>query len=310
MKTKKTSSFSLYIVSALVSFIATLILVIAILHCINSFVKINWWINLLITVGTSALSAGIIDIILYKSAHSIRESKIGFWLGKNYPKLMLAYLIVLLLFVSVTNHTIWSADEVNDVLSTEWTIFGLSLTIFLVWNVLIVEYLRKKQPKASDQTDFISKYKFLLEKRSYAQEIDTTFSTVIFLSINLIILLISTGLVYIVHTPESIFTQNVVICSFYFTTNTIALLFTDILQPLKHDKETLKKPNSVQKDEIEAAKAGIIIQKMIEIGFEKIKSNEELTEEQKKECILQYANFIQEALLKLKNDNAEGESSK
>lgn len=284
---KKKLSLKLFFLTAVLYFILAFFFVISLLHCINVFWEISSWNTIMISLRISLLISivgSIIDSIV-RHKQLLLEGKFGFWINQNCPKLLLGYIVLLFILLSITNHVIWTADEINDVLTIEWTIFGLSLTIFLVWNVIIVEYLRKKQPTASDSRDILKEYNLLRSKQFFAQEVDTTFSAVILLSINLVLLLFSSSAVYISHIPEEVFTQNLVSCTFFFSTGTISLLFFDILKPLKKDKESLKAENRVSRSQLDNALIGAIIQKLIDTEVQKINDSDELTDEEKKERI-------------------------
>lgn len=197
----------------------------------------------------------------------------------------------------------WSEEIVYDILSLQWTILGLSLTIFFVWSVIIVDFLRKRQPREDDTNSFYKKYKFVLEKNYFSQEIEATFSTMLLLTINLLLLLICTSFVYISTNPDTVFTQNLLRCCFYFTTNSILGLFIDVLRPLKKEKNDLLKNNNVTKADIENAQAAVYIQAIfegIEKGFMAL-DPAEYTEEDKKIMLAEFLKSFKESL-----DNKEG----
>lgn len=159
----------------------------------------------------------------------------------------------------------WDAEEVANILSVQWTIFGLAITIFLVWNVIIVEYIRNMQPKTDCATDLLQNYITILEKQSFSQEVETTFFSVTVLAIDLCLLIFSTHLIHIAAQSDKLFTQNLLCFSFYFTTNSIVALFFDILKPLKKEKSKLLKDNNVSKSEIDNAQAALFAQIIIEM---------------------------------------------
>ena len=286
---KKHLSSRLFLVTAFLYFILSFALAFSVLHCISNFVEISSTVILQISLFVSLFLSIVVSIVetIIRHKQKLKENKLKFWINQNYPKLLIGYIILLFLLLSITNQAKWTTEEINDVLTIEWTIFGLSLAIFLVWNVLIVEYLRKKQPADSGKLDLIEKYKLMIDRRSFSNEIDMTFSTVIMLSINLVLLIVSSSIVYISHFPEEVFTQNLVCCAFFFSTNTITTLFFDILKPLKKDRNDLKTANQVTKQELDSATTGVIIQMLIEKDIQMINESAELTEEEKKKRINQ-----------------------
>lgn len=288
MKTGKT--FGLFVLTFVAVFFFVVLLVGSILICINKFVDLPgmvwFWRGMMI----SAIVAFVGTVLIVRSTKRITETNLSFWLGKNYPKLLLGYIIVVLTIGSINSQPIWDTDMVYEVLSLQWTIFGLSLTIFLVWNVIMVEFLKTKQPKASDSSSLYQKYALAQEKKTYTQEIDTTFNSVVLLTINLLLLLLSTTAIYISAKPESVVTQNILLCSFFFTTNSIVCLFMDILLPLKKDKAEMLKNNYVTKEDIDKAQAALFTQAIIDGLKAGVMSldPEKYSEDEKKKLLVEY----------------------
>lgn len=287
---KKTKTFGLFLAAFSVIFCFVVILVGSILVCINKFIDIPGMVWFWRGLKISGIVAFIGAVLMVRSTKRFRETKLSFWIGRNYPKLLLGYVLAVLTIGSINSHSIWDADMVSEVLSLQWTIFGLSLTIFLVWNVIMVEFLKEKQPKASDSPNLYQKYTLALEKKTYIQEIGATFNSVVLLTINLFLLLLSSSMVYISMKPESIITQNILLCSFFFTTNSIICLFMDILLPLKKDKEEMLKNNSITQSDIDKAYAAQFAQAMIDGIKQGVMAldSDKYTEEDKKKLIVEY----------------------
>ena len=287
---KKTKTSGLFVSAFSVIFFFVVILVGSILICINKFIDIPGMVWFWRGLTISGIVAFIGAVLIVRGTKRFTETKVSFWLGKNYPKLLLGYILVVLTIVSINSQPIWVADMVSEVLSLQWTIFGLSLTIFLVWNVIMVEFLKAKQPKVSDSSSLYQKYTLALEKKTYTQEIDTTFNSVVLLTINLFLLLLSSTMIYISMKPESIITQNILLCSFFFTTNSILCLFMDILMPLKKDKAKMLKNNDVTKEDIDKAQAALFTQAIIDglkagvMGLDP----EKYSEDEKKKLFIEY----------------------
>lgn len=91
---------------------------------------------------------------------------------------------------------------------------------------------------------------------------------------NLILLLVSTGLVYINGRVESIVTQTMVLSSFYFTTNSLLALFIDFLNPLLKAKKDLIKNNRVSKQDLDNAEKEAKEQEAIEVITKIIESKD------------------------------------
>lgn len=311
---KKWHLFRAFFAVFVVIFIMTFLLTASAMKCIRNFVEIaeiteiteiTWLYRC--AIGSAVISF-IASVAIILSTKRIGETSFSFWLKRNYPKLLLGYLLTIFALVSMKSQPIWTVEVVYDVLSTQWTIFGLSLTIFLVWNVIIVDFLKKKQPKEYDSADLIQKYKVVREKDSLSQEIETTFSTTILLTINLFLLLFSTTLIYITARADSVFTQNVLHCSYFFTTNSIVSLFLDILKPLKEEKAEMLKNNSVTKEDINKAEAAFFAQAIIEGIKEKVLSldSEKYTQEEKKKILVECLEIFKESVNNSGNSSPDG----
>ena len=304
---KRGETFGLFVSAFSVIFFFVVVFVGSVLICINKFIDLPgvvWlWRGLII----SGIVAFIGAVLIVRSTKRFKETKLSFWLGKNYPKLLLGYILAVLTIGSINSQPIWDADMVSEVLSLQWTIFGLSLTIFLVWNVLMVEFLKGKQPKVSDSSSLYQKYTLALEKKTYTQEIDTTFNSVVLLTINLFLLLLSSTMIYIGMNPESIITQNILLCSFFFTTNSILCLFMDILLPLKKDKEEMLKNNSITQSDIDKAYAAQFAQAIIDGIKQGVMAldSDKYTEEDKKKLIVEYLTAFKDFAKNRENSDSE-----
>lgn len=277
----KIKDFKFYSLVFLLGFIIAFLLVFSFLKCLNRFIDISLCLHYLISIVISIVLSIINIICLVVNIKRIVDSKLVYLIKKNYPYLFLIYFFLIILFATITNKVIWKANEINDVLSVEWTIFGLSITIFLVWDVLFLSYLKKKQPVKHGDMDLIQSYELINKKFSYYSEVEIEFLTIILLTINLVLLIISSVGVYIIHQPQNIFIQNLVILSFYFSTNTILSLLIDIIKPLWEERARLKKENQVTKEEMDSAQVNAIFQMVVDEVAEKIYSTEELSEEEK-----------------------------
>lgn len=284
----KKRNWSLYLAIASLADFMAFYLTYSVCQCANNFIEIELRKTLLLSIIVGVVVALVSVVICVIKTRTLREGKIGFWLSKNYPKLFVGYIILVLALTSITKEAIWTADEINDVLTIEWTIFGLSLTVFLVWNVLIVEYLKKRKPERPEKPDFVQELALIMDKRSYNQEVESTFTHMVYLTINLFMLLFSSSFVYFSHLPNEVLTQNFVRCTFFFSTNTIAVLFMDILKPLKSDKKALMEESQITKSQLDNAQAKAIIQIYLETTIKRIKETECLSDEEKEKLIEQF----------------------
>ena len=204
------------LLKAVFTFFFSSLIVYYILHSIQNFVEIDPIIVKYIFIGAGAFFSFCSIIYSVVQGFEKKESRIIFWLKKNRSKIIVSAASISILLASITNEVIWTSDEINNILTIEWTIFGLSLTIFLVWDVIIVEYLKRKQPVATGTESFIEKYDLLEKRQSFLREVESTFLITVLLAVNLLLLLVSTGLVYICLFQEEVVTQTIVLCTYDF----------------------------------------------------------------------------------------------
>lgn len=278
-------------------FLLLFIFFIGLLTCLKKFIPIDDLLIVLLPFGLS-LSLSIIHLIAIRlSSRKIYQSQLSFWLKNNSQKIFLAFLVIIILLFSITNKPLWDNNEIRDVLSTEWTIFGLSISIFLVWDVIYTGYIKKKQPKIETDMDSVQKLETLYQKQAVFKELESARSSIIILSINLVLLLLSSGLVHVIHMPDNIITQNIVVCAFYFSTNTIIMLFLDILKPILEENKALKKDNLVIKEEFETIEIKVYIQSLKERVIKIIDdSNTNEREKEKAEAIIKEIDRIDKQL--------------
>ena len=296
--------------NAIFVFILSFILVFSITHCLQNFINLDSSIALMIAIRTSKFFAILSIAIRAIRADKIKESKISFWISQKYPKLLFGYFMLLLLLASIENKVVWCTDELNNILSIEWTMFWISLTVFLVWNGIILESLKKHVPEGQEKQDFLSRYEMLIKQRLFSREIETSFMPMTFISINLFLMILSTTFVYIVHLPDEVITQNIVRCAFYFSSNTLVMLFLDILKPLKEEKTTLNKNNQVTKKEYDSAQAKAIIQMFISTEIKMINDSEELSEEEKRKRTIQFLEECKAAIPTSGKNNLDAQNDR
>lgn len=256
------------------------ILVYSVIHCVQLFVTLKTELVICIILGTCTLLSVIVVVYTELHLRRTKESRLSFWINKNTPNLVISYVMLCIVIFSTTNKATWETENIKEIVTVEWTIFGLSLTIFLVWNV-IIDYLRRKQPIAPKIADYVQTYDFLKNRQAFLFEIETSFATIVLLTANLFLLVFSTSFVYLGSKPESVLTQNIVRCTFYFTTNTIIMAFIEMLKPLRQEKAELKKANEVKKREFDTVRSFANLQEMIDDHMKLINETATFTNEQK-----------------------------
>lgn len=184
-----------------------------------------------------------------------RVSKFGNWLSMNISTLILAYIFLLVLFNSIKNEIYWEYSEIVNVIEMQWTIFGLSIAIYLVWCFLVKSYLdEKKKPKDADKKTiyFVKKWLELRNKEDFHVDASIAYSTVSFLYINLFILCSVTLFAYLFKDVMlNVWSQNIVRFSFCFSIQTLIKTFVELIKPLREEKKKTLEEAKVKNKEID-----------------------------------------------------------
>lgn len=284
---EKLSIFGLHLLIFFVAIVCSFMFLFDFIYIFNKFGLVSeLWTLVLPAVASIVISAAITiySAVRFKTS---KVTKLSHWLSLHWPKLILIFILLNIFFLSIKTELTWDEEKIKQILSVEWTIFGFSLTIFLVWHVILVDYLKKKEPQRPEDDSYSNKYLFLLTKVDFYQRADSLFGTLILLIINLITLLLATASVYVVFDKLNLFTQTLVLLGFYLSTNTISALFLDILTPVMESKKELLKKNKVEENEIKAAYTEVVLQNMFNtlmtVAFKDV-----FTEEEKAKILSRY----------------------
>lgn len=291
--------FLLYAFVEIVGIVAVSILLFSIVRCVNEFVAIDFPFFSCIVILLSVIISTV-NTVLYKRNFKHGDSNFVFWKKKHSSKIVIGYFMLLFVFLSIKNSVRWANDEVNNIMSIEWTIMGLSITIFLVWEIFL-KYLKSKQPVVENNSDFVQMYQYLQDKFNFAQKVETGFLSIVLLSANLLLIVITTTAVYIMNSSQRIITQNLIACNFYFSTNTIIMLFLNILQPIIEEKRILKQNNQVTKKELDEANANAKVQMIVEGVTQYVDQLNALNDEEKAIMKVLSLKVIKEIILKKTN---------
>lgn len=206
--------------------------------------------KLVIILGLSIGAFFTVLIIAYFTYLSIKNSEL-LWLKQNADTFLLLLILISIIFISLTSTLKWIPSEVKDVISIQWVIFGTSITIFFVWHVLIMSYLKKKNDDIAEaKGTYQSEYDRLNDKVVLVSESNTFSGTIIMLAVNLLSLVLVTALVYLANGAESVVIQNFIIISFCLSAHSIVRLFWDIIALVLNEKNEIKKMNKISNEEL------------------------------------------------------------
>lgn len=231
-------------------FMLAFIFILSFLNIFVSFEKLSFMIAFWVAFGVGAFCALICFYYINTKSKSAKINILRHWLSQNYPKVILFYLVLVIIFVSIKSEIIWSFDSLKDIISLEWAIFGISIAIFIVWNVIILKYLKDTKPIKSNRDCSIFDLEYINKKEEFYPEASAFFNSVSLLILNVIVLISATASAFLGNEEVTLFNQNIVIISFYLTTNTVLELLLDVIKPLKIEKKALLGETKVTADDI------------------------------------------------------------
>lgn len=181
-----------------------------------------------------------------------KTSYFNYWIDHHWPNLLLLYFIIIIILASIKTSIVWSADDIKNIITLEWNIFGIAIAIFLFWYIFIEKYIKESKPIKRNTKGPIGVLSYISEKSNFQQSVDLLFMSVILITINMFMLITSTAMVFI-STPNNInlFIQNCVIITFYLCTNSISSLFLDMIKPLFAEKNKVLDENKMTKIDLE-----------------------------------------------------------
>lgn len=252
----------------------------------NVFVKfevISQSNSILISGVCGIVVAIIVLIYVIVRRHATKETKFSNWLELNYHKIILWYIILLIVFASIKREIIWTLDELRNTVTLEWCIFAISITIFLVWDALILPRLTEQRPKCSNNMSPLLKVSYIRKKSVFFQNVSLLFNSINLLAFNLLSLIITTGIVYIASDDVDAFNQNATIICLYLCTNALSILFIDIYKQLKAEKKKMLEGMKVTQEDIDEENA--TLQRMEDTlkAFEAIDKLSNMDEKEKEE---------------------------
>lgn len=190
----------------------------------------------------------IIAILLMKAE---KKTKFGNWLSSNIAKITLAYTFLTIFFFSVKSEVILTIEELKEIISLGWTILGISVGIFLIWNVIAMEYLEKKKPNKPLSSFPTKQWRYIQEKSNFYSDATMLLSNVNLLLVNLLVLVVVTVLVFVTSRKATILSQSATFLVLFLCTNTIVGLMLDILKPFNEKKKSMLQETKVTSADVD-----------------------------------------------------------
>ncbi len=186
----------------------------------------------------------VLGVFIYKE-HACKISRLENWFSNIFSAFVVFCVFSGITFLSIKNNVLWDIEHIENFVSLQWTIFAITITIFIVWNGFVFDKIKESFPKNVQKQSIIEKTRYIAGKISFYQKVSLKLNSVIFLVINLIVLLCSTSLAYVSFNDANLINQNFTIASFYFCIASLVFILWDILEPLLSEIKVLLKKSKV-----------------------------------------------------------------
>lgn len=181
----------------------------------------SYWFALIFLL--SVIIATIITVLLFKNKKKYTVFKNTKWL-----KFSFCVILTLAFIGSLKSDVEIDLIYAKELLGFEWTIFSLTIALFLAWYIVVEKYL-KNEPLQNEKGD--KRVENIAKKLSFYHDSYSYLLNGILLFVNFVCISGISGLIWI-NQKISLFVQNCLYFNFFLTINTIQILFSDILIPV------------------------------------------------------------------------------
>lgn len=273
----------------LLTFVIVLLLLSILLYCVIS-VLIEFKLT---SVGVINLWSAIVVLVVsiifvlacIVSSKKLKKSKIINWLSNNIAKLVLTYSLLMLFLLSLRSDIIFDIDEIKEILSVGWTIFGISSSIFLIWHIVVIEYLNNRKPHKPIYDLPIKAWRYIEEKGDFYRDATFLLTNATLLLVNLLGLSTTTVTIYVTYREVSILTQSMTILSLFLCTNSLVGLFLDMLKLFREKKRLLLKETKVTSKDVDFVNEIIVETENVLTAIDIVKKAKNIGEEYKTEVV-------------------------
>lgn len=270
------------IILFLLVFIAVFLFLFSILNSFYNFNIIS--VDILFVVSLAASTVISLAVVLYVlNNQKLKLTKFRLFLSEKFFGMILFCFVLMFISISIKPEIVWKKEELKEFISIQWAIFGLSVTIFLVWEVIFSRLLKEQKPKKTKGINLLEEIKYINEKKQYRDNISQKYFLVFYFILNVLILLPATSSAYIPTIDVTLFDQSLIVGSFYICTNTFLQLLLDIIMPILLEKKEAFSDVAVTKFDIDIYNKGAKLLLEYSKMTEQIDKLSDLDEDKKKE---------------------------
>lgn len=224
-------------------------------------------------------------ITLMSTMKAEKKNKLSNWLSSNGAKFGLAYILIIVFLFSIKAELLLTIEDIKEILSIAWTILGISIAIFLIWNVVVIEYLENRKPQKPTSPLPTKTWLYIEEKGDFYNDATSLFSNITLLTINLFVLTFTTIFIYVTYRQATIFSQSITFLTLVLCTNSLGGLFTDILKPFNEKKRKMLQEAKVTNEDVDLENRIIKETEIALTAIDAVKNARNISEESKNEVI-------------------------
>lgn len=181
----------------------------------------SYWF-LLIFLSPTIISA-VITFLLCRN-----KKKYSFLANTKWIKFSFSLILIFAFIGSLKSEIEIDIVQAKELLGFEWTLFSLTIALFLAWYLIVEKYL-KNEPKEEETGH--KRIENIIKKQSFYMDSVSYFLNGILLFINFLCISFVTGQLWI-NQRISLFMQTFLYFTLYLTINTMQMIFYDIIIPI------------------------------------------------------------------------------
>jgi hypothetical protein len=189
--------------------------------------------------------------------------------------------LVFFILLSLSSQVSYSLEQMRELLSLEWSIFGLSITLLLVWQVLINNHLRKALLSPKRELNNFERCSYIKYKTLFHDYTNFKYSPLILLSVNILLLIFSSLLLYPRSNELTLLAHNVTMICLSISLFSFFLLSVDLIRFVHYERKEILSQVEVSKEELDFRDRIQEREKKVTSIISEIDELDALTQEQK-----------------------------